>query len=264
MAGSGTTNAPSATGAGAPGTTNGAPGCVLVAGASGGIGHALCQRIARLYPTAKIIRLARSAAKLPALSAATLDIDVDIADETRIEQAVATIPDDLAIDWVLVATGWLHDEGRGPEKTYRQLDADAMLHAYRINAIGPALLIKHLVPRLHPNRPCRIGILSARVGSISDNRLGGWHSYRASKAALNMLIKNYAIELGRKRRGDIIVGLQPGTTDTALSAPFQRNVPEGHLQSPEFTAEKLVAVMQGLQPEHSGGLYDFLGLPFEP
>lgn len=264
MAVNGTTIAPSVTGARDPGSTTEAPDCVLVAGASGGIGHALCQRIAQLFPAATIIRMARSAAQLPALPAATLDIDVDIADETRIEKAVATIPDNFAIDWVLVATGWLHDEGRGPEKTYRQLDADAMLHAYRINAIGPALLIKHLIPRLHPNRPCRIGILSARVGSISDNRLGGWHSYRASKAALNMLIKNYAIELGRKRRDDIIVGLQPGTTDTALSAPFQRNVPEGHLQSPEFTAEKLVGVMQGLVPANSGGLFDFLGLPFEP
>jgi NAD(P)-dependent dehydrogenase (short-subunit alcohol dehydrogenase family) len=110
----------------------------------------------------------------------------------------------------------------------------------------------------------KIGILSARVGSISDNRLGGWHAYRASKAALNMHIRNYALELARKRHGPVIVGLQPGTTDTALSAPFQRNVPEDQLQSPEYTAGQLLKVMQHLQAQDSGQLFDFLGLPFEP
>lgn len=246
------------------GSTVDAPECVLVAGASGGIGNALCREIARRFPAARIIRLTRDVTKLEPLTSATLDVRCNIADEDSIREAITTIPEQPAIDWMLVATGWLHDAQRGPEKTYGQLDADSMLYAYRVNAIGPALLIKHLVPRLSAQRASRIGVLSARVGSISDNRLGGWHSYRASKAALNMLIKNYAIELARKRRGDIIVGLQPGTTDTALSAPFQRNVPDDQLQSPAFTAAKLVDVMQGLEVEHSGGLYDFLGLAFDP
>jgi NAD(P)-dependent dehydrogenase (short-subunit alcohol dehydrogenase family) len=109
-----------------------------------------------------------------------------------------------------------------------------------------------------------VGIVSARVGSISDNRLGGWHAYRASKAALNMLIKNFAIELARKNPAHIVVGLQPGTTDSALSAPFQRNVPAGQLQTPDYTAAQLLRVMNTLRPEDSGGLYDFLGLPFAP
>jgi NAD(P)-dependent dehydrogenase (short-subunit alcohol dehydrogenase family) len=102
------------------------------------------------------------------------------------------------------------------------------------------------------------------VGSISDNRLGGWHAYRASKAALNMLIKNYAIELVRQKPGHVIVGLQPGTTDTGLSAPFQRNVPKDQLQTPEFTATRLLGVMRRLRQEDSGGLFDFEGLPFAP
>jgi len=102
------------------------------------------------------------------------------------------------------------------------------------------------------------------VGSISDNRMGGWHAYRASKAALNMLIKNYALEFARRKHGPIIVGLQPGTTDTALSAPFQRSVPEDQLQTPEYTAAQLLMVMQHLEPSDSGKLFDFLGLPFDP
>nr|MDJ0740379.1 SDR family NAD(P)-dependent oxidoreductase [Gammaproteobacteria bacterium] len=181
-----------------------------------------------------------------------------------LREAVSSLPDGVAPDWVMVATGWLHDRAHSPEKTFRALDAEHLMQAYRVNAVGPALLIKHLLPRMDLSRLCRIGVLSARVGSISDNRLGGWHAYRASKAALNMLIRNYAIELARKSDRLVIVGLQPGTTDTRLSAPFQRHVPPGQLQSPQFTATHLVEVMTRLVPADSGGLFDFLGLPFDP
>jgi len=198
------------------------------------------------------------------MAVSTIDIGFDIGEESRIREAVAEIPEQLTIDWVFVATGWLHDNGRGPEKTFRSLDADNLLHAYRVNAIGPALLLKHLIPKLNPSHGSKLGIVSARVGSVSDNRLGGWHSYRASKAALNMLIKNFAIELARNKRRHIIVGLQPGTTDTALSAPFHRNVAKGKLQAPDYTAEQLFKVMQQLRPDDSGGLFDFLGIPFAP
>jgi len=239
------------------------PRRILVAGASGGIGSAFCAAIERCFPESRLVRLARTADDLPATSLDTLDLEFDISDERRITEAVGRIDPD-PIDWVFVATGWLHGDGMRPEKTYKQLDADRLLHAYRINAIGPALLVKHLVPRLANDRPARIGVLSARVGSISDNRLGGWHAYRASKAGLNMLIKNYALEWSRNRLPHVIVGLQPGTTDTPLSAPFQRNVPKDQLQTPQYTADQLMKVMQRLRPEDSGSLYDFLGLPFEP
>lgn len=146
----------------------------------------------------------------------------------------------------------IFDDTLQPEKTWRSLDADHLLRSYALNAVGPALLIKHVLAKLNPKHPTTIGILSARVGSISDNRLGGWHSYRASKAALNMLIKNFAIELQRMKRPTIIVGLQPGTTDTALSEPFKRNVPPDHLQTPEFTASHLLKVMQQLRPKIRG------------
>jgi len=240
------------------------PGCVLVAGASGGIGSAFCGAVSSHYPEATLIRMARNPDDLQALPSETLDLPFDIDDERQMEQATARIPPEQQVDWLFIATGWLHDEAYSPEKTYKSLNADHLLRSYRTNAIGPALLVKHLLPRMSATPDTKIGILSARVGSISDNRLGGWHAYRASKAALNMLIRNYALELGRKRHGPVIVGLQPGTTDTALSAPFQRNVPEDQLQSPEYTAGQLLKVMQHLQPQDSGQLFDFLGLPFEP
>ena len=208
--------------------------------------------------------MARTPSRLPPLAIETVDVRLDISDEEQIEDATARVPQTPPIDWVFIATGWLHDERYRPEKTYKSLDAHHLMHAYRINTIGPALLLKQLISRLNPSNACKVGVVSARVGSISDNGLGGWHAYRASKAALHMLIKNFAIELARKGSPHIIVGLQPGTTDTLLSAPFQRNVPEGQLQTPEYTATQLVKVMQKLRPQDAGGLFDFLGLPFAP
>lgn len=240
------------------------PQNVLVAGASGGIGQAFCQQLSQQFPQVSLIRLARDTSTLQALDAPVQDIGFDITREDSIEQALAEIHATAPIDWVFVATGWLHDAETQPEKTYRSLQADHLLRSFRINAIGPALLVKQLLERLPRKHPLKIGILSARVGSISDNHLGGWHSYRASKAALNMLIKNFSIELQRMRRPVTIVGLQPGTTDTALSRPFQRNVPPEQLQTPDYTAGQLIKVMQVLKPEDSGQLFDFLGLRFDP
>jgi NAD(P)-dependent dehydrogenase (short-subunit alcohol dehydrogenase family) len=237
---------------------------VLVAGASGGIGHALSEQVTRRFPDAALVRLARDTESLQPLTKPTLDVGFDIGSEQAIREAVALLPESQPVDWILVATGWLHDEQRLPEKSYKGLEADNLLYAYRINAVGPALLVKHLLPRMERGFPGRIGVLSARVGSISDNRLGGWHAYRASKAALNMLIRNYAIELARTMPSVAIVGLQPGTTDTALSAPFQRNVPPGQLQTTTFTAQQLIEVMTRLDCQDSGGLFDFEGLSFDP
>lgn len=236
----------------------------LIAGATGGIGKALCEAIAIRYPDATLIRMARDPEKLMGLNCKTIDISFDLADAHSLQQAIEKIPTDINIDWAFIATGWLHDETTQPEKTYKSLSAEQLAQSFNFNTIGPSLLVKHLLERNDRKYPLKIGVLSARVGSISDNRLGGWHSYRASKAALNMLIKNYAIELTRMKRPVVIVGLQPGTTDTLLSAPFQQGVPEGHLQTPEYTANKLVDVLGDLQLDDSGYLFDFLGEKFEP
>jgi len=241
-----------------------APKVILVAGASGGIGHAFCQQVALQLPDVKLVRLARRPKALDKLPLDTQDIAFDLSDESSIESAMMQLPERVKVDWVFIATGWLHDESHQPEKTYRTLNTDQMMRSFQLNAIGPSLLVKALLGRATPKHPLKIGILTARVGSTSDNRLGGWHSYRASKAALNMLIKNFAIEFERMKKPVVIVGLQPGTTDTELSAPFQRGVSPEDLQSPTYTASQLFKVMQVLEDSDSGRLYDFLGLEFKP
>lgn len=241
-----------------------APSRVLVVGASGGIGRAFCQQIEAQFSEVQLIRMARSLGKLESLSIETQDIAFDLTDEASIEAAIDELPNKLQIDWVFIATGWLHDEAHQPEKTFRSLSANHLSTSYQVNTFGPALLLKNLLGRLDSKHPTAFGILTARVGSISDNRLGGWYSYRSSKAALNMLIKNFAIECTRMKKPVVIVGLQPGTTDTDLSAPFQRGMSPENLQTPEYTASQLVKVMSVLQPEDSGLLFDFLGLPFDP
>ena len=240
------------------------PKTILIAGASGGIGQAFCQQCASLFPEAKLIRLSRNTQNLIPLDNKTLDISFELTDEASIIQATLSLQDQINIDWIFIATGWLHDNATQPEKTFQNLDPNHLAYAFSVNAIGPSLLLKHLFKRVNLKHPCKIGLLSARVGSISDNRLGGWYAYRSSKAALNMLIKNFSIELERMKKPLIIVGLQPGTTDTPLSSPFQRGVPVDQLQTPEYTASQLIKVMEALQQENSGYLYDFLGFRFDP
>lgn len=240
------------------------PQRVLVSGASGGIGRAFCEALVQQKPDIEIIALAREPGRLSDLSNLTHAIAFDLLDTNSIDRAVTQLPKDAPVDWVFMATGWLHEGAYQPEKTYRALDSEQMLRAYQLNTIGPSLLSKALLGHFPKQHPMKMGILSARVGSISDNRLGGWHSYRASKAALNMMIKNFAIELDRSKRPVTICGLQPGTTATGLSAPFQRNVAPEDLQTPQYTANQLIKVMQALTAKDSGALFDFLGLRFEP
>jgi len=160
---------------------------------------------------------------------------------------------------VLVATGILHAPGVRPEKCWAALDAAALARVYTVNAIGPALIGKHFLTLLPAQGRSVIAALSARVGSIDDNRLGGWHAYRASKAALNMLLKNFAIELARRAPEALCVGLHPGTVDSALSKPFQANVPASRLFTPAVSATHLLQVLERLTPADSGGVYAWDG-----
>ncbi len=240
------------------------PKSVLVIAASGGIGQAYCENILSQYPDVQLIRMARDTDNLPALDGHVLDINLDLHDDHSIDNAILSIPENVKIDWIFIASGWLHNDQMKPEKTYRSLTREHLLHSYNINAVGPVLFISRLLSVVEKNHPMKIGILSARVGSVSDNRLGGWHSYRASKSALHMLIKNLAIECKNARRPITIVGLQPGTTDTALSAPFQKGLTAAQLQSPEFTAKHLIKVMNVIEKDDSGKLFDFEGYSFEP
>ena len=226
----------------------------VVIGASGGIGTALADTL-ELRGT-KVVRLSRSAADA--------GFRVDLADEQSIASAAQQVRQGGGCDLVIVATGLLHGPGVRPEKSWRELSADGLATSFAINAIGPALAAKHFLPLLERN--CRAGfaVLSARVGSISDNRLGGWYGYRASKAALNMFVKSFAIELARSNPQAFCVALHPGTVATPLSAPFQRNVPPARLFTPEDSACALLDVLEGCDASVSGRIIAWGGAEIAP
>ena len=187
---------------------------------------------------------------------------LDLTDEASIEVAAKRIAGPIHL--LIIATGTLHAAGIAPEKTYRALDPVALLEAFRVNTIGPVLIAKHMLP-LFPSQGRGIfAALSARVGSIGDNRAGGWHAYRASKAALNMIIRNLAIETARRNPETICVGLHPGTVDTGLSRPFQRGVPQDKLFTPEYAASRLLQVIEELRPHDSGKVLAWDGAVVPP
>ena len=167
-------------------------------------------------------------------------------------------------DLVFVATGLLHEGERRPEKAWRDLDSGWMARNFLINAIGPALVAKYFLPLLSRDRRSVFAALSARVGSISDNTLGGWYGYRASKAALNQLIRTLAVEERRRNPRGIVVALHPGTVDTDLSTPFQGNVQPGRLFAPDRAAMQLLDVLEALRPVDSGKLFDWEGKEVSP
>jgi NAD(P)-dependent dehydrogenase (short-subunit alcohol dehydrogenase family) len=180
-----------------------------------------------------------------------------VLDEASIAAASAACGTDLRL--VIDATGFLRDSDFQPEKSLRQIDPAHMARSFAINATGPALLMKHFLPLLSRTERAVFATLSARVGSITDNHLGGWYAYRASKAALNQLVRTAAIELARTRPKAICVSLHPGTVDTRLSGRFVKAGLE--IQSADQSAAKLVAVMERLTPEQTGLLFDHMGKP---
>jgi NAD(P)-dependent dehydrogenase (short-subunit alcohol dehydrogenase family) len=220
----------------------------MIFGARGGIGAALADALEQDPNYAQVIRLHRESNPL-----------LDIMDEASIAAAAAALAGTYPpISMVIVATGVLHSTQKGPEKSLRELDPDWMMENFRINAVGPALVAKHFLPIMAKQGPICFAALSARVGSISDNRLGGWHSYRASKSALNMFIRNIAIEWQRKNPQSIVVGLHPGTVETALSAPFKGN-PAHERFTPARAAGQMLNVLHGLKPEQSGQIFAYDG-----
>lgn len=219
----------------------------LVIGASGGIGGAFCDELAALPSCGRLLRLARGTSP-----------PIDITDEASVREAArwARAEADGTLHVIIDATGALTIDGHGPEKTITRLDPDVMARAFWINAIGPALLFKHFAPLLPRRERGIFATLSARVGSISDNRRGGWISYRASKAALNQIVRTAALEIAFRHPGAVCVGLQPGTVRTRLSAPYAR---DADTIAPAESARRLLAVLDALGPDASGGLYDHAG-----
>ena len=217
----------------------------LVTGASGGLGAALADA------------LAQRGANVTCWSRST---GVDPADPASLDAAIAALP--APPDLVIITQGVLHGPGLGPEKANSQLSAEALATSLAVNAIQPALIAARLLPLMPKGRKTVLAALSARVGSISDNRLGGWHSYRASKAALNQLIRTMAIEQARRSPEQIVLALHPGTVDTGLSRPFQKGVKR--LFTPAESAAHLLQVIDAATPAQSGLLLDWQGevIPF--
>lgn len=211
----------------------------VVVGSSGGIGAALVAALTAAGT--EVVGLSRP--------------DLDLEDEASIAAAAVRIGGPL--DLVIVATGVLHAPGLAPEKAIRDLNAASLTRYFAVNATGPALVAKHFLPLLARDRRAVFAALSARVGSISDNRIGGWYGYRASKAALNMLVRTLSIELARSRPEALCVALHPGTVDTGLSKNFQRGVPD--LFTPGRSASAMLDVLAELTPGDSGGCFAWDG-----
>lgn len=230
-------------------------GAAVVIGASGGIGGALEAALIDegTFDTVHGFARSRSGAR-----------HVDVTDEASIAAAAVIVARGPAPSLVIIATGLLHEGVQGPEKAVKELDTAWLARNFAVNAIGPALIAKHFLPLMPRTGRSVFAALSARVGSVSDNKLGGWYGYRASKAALNMLIKTLAIEDKRRNDRGIVVALHPGTVDTLLSRPFQGNVQPGRLFDRERAALQLLDVIEELRPPDSGKIFDFEGKEITP
>lgn len=218
----------------------------IVIGATGGIGAAFVEHLSNDPHCARILTFSRQS--VPAIDI-TVEDSVQAAAEHAREQLGSA---QLIID----ATGALTIDGHPPEKTIARLDPQVMARALAINAIGPALLFKHFAPLLPRRERGIFATLSARVGSIADNRKGGWISYRAAKAALNQIVRTAAIEIAFRHPQAVCAGLQPGTVRTPLSEPYARG---GDMLEPAESTRRLLAVLDALTPEASGGLFDHAG-----
>ena len=223
-------------------------GVAVVFGATGGIGAALVEAIREADRFAHVVAFSRNSSP-----------SIDLLDEASLARAAAFAADRGELRLVINATGFLHDDRQEPEKSWRQLDADGLARSFALNAIGPALIMKHVLPRLPRSGKAVFASLSARVGSIGDNRLGGWYGYRASKAALNQLVRTAAVELARRSPDALCIALHPGTVATSLSAPFAAIGLDVH--RPAVAARHLLAVVDGLAADDSGGFFDWRAQP---
>lgn len=226
-----------------------APATALVVGGTGGLGAALVQVLQGDAQYSQVLSLGRSTQ--PAL---------DYANEASLAQCAQWLVQQCAgapLRTVVVATGYLHSAGVGPERSWSQLDAAYLQQVMLVNAIGPALLVKHLAPLLARDRVTRWAMMSAKVGSIGDNALGGWYGYRASKAALNQIVKTTAIEMTRRSKLSVCVAIHPGTVATPLSDPFSKT--GLNVRPAPQAAGEILQVVHALQPPQTGGFFDYQG-----
>lgn len=231
---------------------------VAVFGASGAIGGAFVEQCSQKADAVYAFAQSLPQTNLPNV----IYHQISYQNETSICESIDLIDGEL--DLIIIATGLLHTKAIQPERSLAEIIPENLLTLYHANTVVPALLIKHLQKKLDKQRLVKIAILSARVGSISDNRLGGWYAYRCAKAALNMFIKTASIELKRVNSNAIVFGLHPGTVDSSLSKPFQRHVPEGKLFTAKYSVTKLIEVILGLSAEDTGCCFAWDGQKIEP
>lgn len=236
---------------------------VAVIGSSGAIGNSICEKLINDDSVEEVYKLSRVIKNED--TDKVKNIEIDIEDENSIKSCVEKLPSNIKFDLIFVATGILHnDNDIFPEKSIKDISIDKLQKVFSVNTIGPTLVGKYFIPFLRKDTRSVFAFLSARVGSISDNKLGGWYSYRASKTALNQIIKNFSIEVKRSNTNAIFVGLQPGTVKSYLSKPFEKNVKADKLFTPDYSAEKLLDVISNLTNGDSGKVYAWDGEEIRP
>ncbi len=236
----------------------------LIVGGGQGIGLGFVRQLLAKTDTDHVYatyRRIESATELLAIDNPKLHcLQMDITDESQIAAVIQAIQAETkTLNYVINSVGVLHEGEMQPEKSLRHINSEQLLRYFQVNSIGAMLLFKQVQPLLKHDARSILATISAKVGSIGDNQIGGWYGYRASKAALNMFIRTTAIEYKRTCPNAILVALHPGTTDTRLSLPFQRNVPAEKLFSVDRTVSQLFTVMDGLTPTDSGEFFSWDG-----
>jgi NAD(P)-dependent dehydrogenase (short-subunit alcohol dehydrogenase family) len=240
----------------------------LIQGASRGIGLGLVRALLASDRIGRVVATCRNpdaAESLAAIADQRLDVrSLDVTDADAVGALAASLKEQgTSLSLWNNAAGVLHGDGFGPEKRLEDLDPAVLQRVFAVNAFGPALMLRHFHPLMARDGKAVFAAISARVGSIADNRIGGWYAYRASKAALNQLLRTASIEFARRHKNAIVVALHPGTTDTGLSRPFQANVPEEQLFSVDKTVGHMLSVIDGLSTDDSGGFFAWDGQPIE-
>jgi NAD(P)-dependent dehydrogenase (short-subunit alcohol dehydrogenase family) len=234
---------------------------VAIIGSSGAIGRAFLDAYIADKEISNIYSISRT--EVESNDERIIHINIDVTDEVSVKAAASKIGENR-LDKLIVATGILHTELFGPEKSIKDIEIENFVKIFSVNAFGPALIGKYFLPLMKKDKKSIAAFLSARVGSISENKLGGWYAYRASKSALNQIIKNFSIESKRTNPTGIIIGLQPGTVKSKLSKPFQKNVKKGKLLLPKDSVKSLIRVIESVMQNDSGKIFDWKGEEIAP
>ena len=234
---------------------------VAIIGSSGAIGRAFLDAYIADKNISNIYSISRTEVK--SNDKRIIHINIDVTDEVSVKAAASKIEENR-LDRLIVATGVLHTKSFGPEKSIKDIKIENFVKIFSVNTFGPALIGKYFLPLMKKDQKSIVAFLSARVGSISENKLGGWYAYRASKSALNQIIKNFSIEAKRTNSSGIIIGLQPGTVKSKLSEPFQKNVKKGKLFLPEDSVDSLIKVIENVMQNDSGKIFDWEGEEIAP